>query len=96
MKLEYQRRRDYFVAALNKVPGFKCSVPQGAFYVMVDISAHDKDDWAFTELMIQKVKISCIPGSSFGSAGAGFIRFSYATSMAVLEEAIAKLHNYFG
>lgn len=96
MKLEFQRRRDYFVSELNKVPGFKCSLPQGAFYVMADISAHNKDDWAFTELMIQKVKISCIPGSSFGPAGAGFIRLSYATSMEVLQEAITKLHRYFG
>lgn len=96
MKREYQRRRDFFVDALNKIPGFKCSTPQGAFYVMADISAHNKDDWAFVETMIKDVKISCIPGSSFGTAGAGYIRFSYATSMQVLEEAIAKLHKYFG
>jgi aminotransferase len=96
MKEEYQRRRDYFVEALNTVPGFKCNLPQGAFYVFVDISAHDEDDWAFAEKMIQDVKISCIPGSSFGDAGRGFIRFSYATSMEVLEEAIGKLQKYFG
>ena len=96
MKKEYKARRDFFVKELNKIPGFKCSVPQGAFYLFVDISAHDEDDWAFTEKMIQDVKVSCIPGSSFGSKGKGYIRFSYATSMDVLKEALEKLNNYFG
>ncbi len=95
MRDEYKRRRDYFVKALNEIPGFSCDVPKGAFYVMADISEHDSDDWAFCEKMIQEVKVSCIPGSSFGSAGAGFIRFSYATSMDVLKEAIEKLKKHF-
>jgi aspartate/methionine/tyrosine aminotransferase len=96
MKLEYQKRRDYFVDALNRIPGFKCAIPDGAFYVFVDISEHNEDDWAFAEFLIKDVKISCIPGSSFGPSGRGFIRFSYATSMAVLEEAIEKLTSRFG
>ena len=96
MKEEYKARRDYFVSELNRIPGFKCSVPHGAFYVFADISAHNKDDWAFAEEMIQDVKVSCIPGSSFGVKGKGYIRFSYATSMNVLKEAIEKLNKYFG
>ena len=75
---------------------FKCSVPHGAFYVFADISEHNEDDWAFSEQMIQDVKVSCIPGSSFGIKGRGYIRFSYATSMDVLKEAIDKLNKYFG
>jgi len=96
MRLEYQRRRDYFVNALNKISGFKCPMPDGAFYVFVDISAHNPDDWAFAETLIKEAKITSIPGSSFGPTGKGFIRFSYATSMAVLEEAIEKLTAKFG
>jgi aminotransferase len=96
MKQEYQNRRDYFVHALNRIPGFTCAVPDGAFYLFVDISAHNQDDWAFAEYMIKEVKISCIPGSSFGGMGKGFIRFSYATSMEVLQEAIRKLTAHFG
>src|SRR6056297_3159289 len=82
MRLEYQRRRDYFVNALNKISGFKCPMPDGAFYVFVDISAHNPDDWAFAETLIKEAKITPIPGSPFGPTGKGFIRFSSATSMA--------------
>ena len=96
MRKEYQRRRDYFVTELNKIPGFKCAMPDGAFYVFVDISEHNPDDWAFAETLIKEAKITSIPGSSFGPTGKGFIRFSYATSMDVLKEAIQKLNKQFG
>ena len=96
MRLEYKKRRDYFVHALNEIPGFKCAMPDGAFYVFVDISEHNEDDWAFVEYLLKNVKITSIPGSSFGPKGKGFIRFSYATSMDVLEEAIDKLKKEFG
>ncbi|MFW5710844.1 MAG: pyridoxal phosphate-dependent aminotransferase [Spirochaetota bacterium] len=96
MRKEYQRRRDYFVAELNKIPGFKCPMPDGAFYVFVDISEHNPDDWAFAETLIKEAKITCIPGSSFGPTGKGFIRFSYATSVDVLKAAIQKLNAQFG
>lgn len=96
MRKEYQSRRDYFVKALNEIPGFKCAVPDGAFYVFVDISEHNKDDWAFAEHLLKEVKITSIPGSSFGPTGRGFVRFSYATSLKTLEEAIVKLKKAFG
>ena len=96
MVIEYKRRRDYFVTELNKISGFKCNRPDGAFYVFVDISEQNADDWAFTKFMIEHVKVTCIPGSSFGEVGKGYIRFSYATSMEVLEEGIKKMKNQFG
>jgi aminotransferase len=96
MVVEYKRRRDYFVTELNKIAGFKCKSPAGAFYVFVDISEQNEDDWAFTKFMIEHVKVTCIPGSSFGEVGKGYIRFSYATSMEVLEEGIKKMKNQFG
>ncbi len=95
MRKEYQRRRDYFVTELNKIPGFKCAMPDGAFYVFVDISEQNPDDWAFAETLIKEAKITSSPGSSFGPTGKGFIRFSYATSMDVLKEAIQKLNDQF-
>lgn len=96
MVQEYDRRRRYFVSELNKIKGFNCSMPDGAFYVFVDISDHNPDDWAFSRYLIENVKVTCIPGSSFGEVGKGFVRFSYATSMKVLEEGIEKLKNHFG
>ncbi|MDD4844147.1 MAG: pyridoxal phosphate-dependent aminotransferase [Anaerotignum sp.] len=93
---EYNRRRQYFVSELNKIAGFNCSSPDGAFYVFVDISEHNPDDWAFTKYLIEQVKVTCIPGSSFGDVGKGFVRFSFATSMEVLHEGIEKLKKHFG
>ncbi len=95
MRQEYMKRRDYFVTALNEVEGFRCAKPDGAFYAFVDISRHNEDDWAFAEYLLKKVKITSIPGSSFGPTGKGYIRFSYATSLEVLEEAVEKLKAEF-
>lgn len=94
MKDEYLRRRDYFVDALNKIPGFKCFKPGGAFYAFVDVSAVSEDDWNFTRELISQAKVTCIPGSSFGSVGKGYVRFSFATSLETLEEGIGKLNDY--
>ena len=96
MRDEYMERRNYFVAELNKIKGFKCATPDGAFYVLADISELNQDDWAFSRHMIENVKVTCIPGSSFGSVGKGHVRFSYATSLDCLKEAIEKLKNSFG
>lgn len=95
MKEEYKKRRDYFTVELNKIPGFKCFVPEGAFYVFVDISAHNEDDWEFCRHLINQVKVTAIPGSSFGDVGKGYIRFSFATSMDELKNAIEKLRKHF-
>ena len=95
MKVKYQKRRDYFVSELNKISGIKCTLPDGAFYAFADISEINCDDWAFTKNMIENVKVTCIPGSSFGDVGKGFVRFSFATSIDVLEAGIEKMKNYF-
>lgn len=95
MRKEYQKRRDYFVNELNNIPGFKCFVPNGAFYAFTDISEINKDDWAFCRELIRDVKVTAIPGSSFGKNGTGYVRFSFATSMTELEKAIEKLRAHY-
>jgi len=95
MKDEYKRRRDYFAKELNNIKGFKCNMPDGAFYAFVDISEHTEDDWAFVKNLIENVKVTAIPGSSFGPTGKGFIRFSYASSIDNLEEAIKRMKKAF-
>jgi len=95
MRNEYKRRRDYFVNALNKIHGFKCYLPKGAFYAFVDISQHMEDDLAFTRNLIENVKVTCVPGSCFGPTGKGFIRFSYASSIDILEEGIKRMEEAF-
>lgn len=94
MRDEYKRRRDVFVKYLNEIPGISCNMPEGAFYAFADISAYKMDDWEFTRYLIDKVGVTCIPGSSFGEKGKGFVRFSYASSMENLEEGIKRMKQH--
>lgn len=96
MREEYAARREYFIRALNEIKGFKCCPPEGAFYAFVDVSELTDDDMAFCKHMIQNVKVTCIPGSSFGSMGKGYIRFSYAAGMDTLKEGIRRMKAAFG
>ncbi len=91
MKDIYKQRRDFFVQGLHEIPGMKCDLPAGAFYAFVDISDYQMKDWDFTRFLIEKVGVTCIPGSAFGSAGSGFVRFSFATSQENLAEGLKRM-----
>lgn len=96
MREEYARRRAYFIKALNEIKGFKCHEPEGAFYAFVDVSELTDNDTEFCKRLIGEVKVTGIPGSSFGSQGAGHVRFSYAASMEQLQEGIRRMKAAFG
>ena len=92
---EMRRRRDYLVPALREL-GFEVPVsPDGAFYVYADCSRLTDDATAFCRELLEQTGVAITPGVDFGETGARrFVRVSYATSMAKLEEAIARLANY--
>ncbi|MCL6469579.1 MAG: aminotransferase class I/II-fold pyridoxal phosphate-dependent enzyme, partial [Ralstonia sp.] len=100
-KAEFRRRRDFIVPALESL-GFKVPVkPDGAFYVYADCRgvnhprADDAD--ALTQSMLHDAGVVLVPGLDFGPHTARhYIRLSYATSMAHLEEAVARLGKLFG
>jgi aspartate aminotransferase len=87
---EYGRRRRYMVERLNSFSGVTCLMPQGAFYAFPDVSAYygrEIDGSAgFCEYMLEKRHIAIVPGIGFGADG--FVRLSYATSMANIEKAL--------
>ncbi len=91
MREEYLERRDFFIKGLMEVPGYNCSKPDGAFYAFVDISDFKMDDWDFTRFLINDVGVTCIPGSSFGEMGSGFVRFSFASSLENLSEGLRRM-----
>ncbi|MBA2493139.1 MAG: aminotransferase class I/II-fold pyridoxal phosphate-dependent enzyme, partial [Acidobacteria bacterium] len=65
LQKEYQRKRDFIVPVLQKA-GFKCDAPEGAYYVMTDISDFGfKNDIEFTRFLIQEIGVAVVPGSSF-------------------------------
>jgi aspartate aminotransferase len=76
---EFKLRRDLIVKLLNDTGQFECRTPEGAFYVFPRFKAA-MDSEKFTELLLTKAKVSVTPGSAFGQAGEGHVRFSYAAS----------------
>jgi aminotransferase len=87
MVTEYQQRRDLIVDLLNDVPGFRCIKPEGAFYTFPDIRGTGMNSVDLCEFLLKEAKVGCVPGSTFGAMGKGFVRISYATSPEKLQEA---------
>lgn len=98
MTSEYERRRNWFVPALNEIRGFSCPMPEGAFYAFVDVremlDERVNSSAAVADLLLSEAHIVVTDGAGFGADG--FLRFSYATSMENLERAVAAMKAMFG
>lgn len=91
MASEYEKRRNYFVEALNAIPGVECRYPEGAFYVMVRIDYKDMNSFELSEYILENAKVAAAPGEAFGKGGAKCIRMPFATSMEDLEKVVERL-----
>jgi aspartate aminotransferase len=91
MVAEFARRREQFARDLNRVPGFRCLPPQGAFYAWVDITGTGMGAEDLCRILLEKAGVAVIPGAAFGAAGKDFIRFSFASSMSILQEAVERI-----
>lgn len=88
---EFARRREQFASELNRVPGFRCHPPEGAFYAWVDISGTGIGAEELCRILLEDAGVAAIPGAAFGPTGKEFIRFSFASSMATLHEAVERI-----
>jgi aspartate aminotransferase len=88
---EFAKRREQFVRDLNRVPGFRCAPPDGAFYAWVNISEAGRSAEEICRVMLEEAGVAAIPGAAFGPAGAVYVRFSFASSTAVLKEAVERI-----
>ena len=88
---EFTRRREQFVRELNRVPGFRCLPPEGAFYAWVDITATGMSAENLCRILLEDAGVAAIPGAAFGPTGKEFIRFSFASSMETLHEAVERI-----
>ena len=88
---EFVKRREQFVHDLNEVPGFRCQLPEGAFYAWVSIAETGKTAEELCEIMLEEAGVAAIPGAAFGAAGKEFVRFSFASSVATLREAVTRI-----
>jgi aspartate aminotransferase len=98
MLAEYHRRRDRIVKGLGKIPGVRCLLPQGAFYVYPNVSAYLKKDGLadttiLAEKLLEEVHVALVPGPAFGTEE--HVRISYATSMEQIEEGLRRLASFF-
>jgi aspartate/methionine/tyrosine aminotransferase len=91
MVREFAKRREQFIRDLNCVPGFRCSSPEGAFYAWVNITETGLSAEDLCRIMLEEAGVAAIPGAAFGAAGADFIRFSFASATAILQEAAKRI-----
>jgi aspartate aminotransferase len=91
MVAEFARRREQFVRDLNRVPGFRCLPPDGAFYAWVNISDTGVSAEEICRIMLEEAGVAAIPGAAFGPGGREFVRFSFASSIATLNEAVERI-----
>lgn len=94
LQVEYQRKRDFLIPALRNA-GFKCDMPQGAYYVMCDISEFGfANDIEFTKHLIREIGVAVVPGSSFyrdNPEGSQMVRFCFCKKDETLEAAVERL-----
>ena len=91
MRDEFKRRRDAFVAGLNKIRGFSCRMPKGAFYAFPNTT---KTGWPSKKLataLLEEAGVACLSGTAFGDFGEGYLRFSVANSLENLDKALDRL-----
>lgn len=93
MVAEFRRRRDAMVDGLNAIPGFRCSMPAGAFYAFPNITETRLGSHELADLLLNEAGVACLSGTAFGTHGDGYLRFSYANSLANILEAIDRIRD---
>jgi aspartate/methionine/tyrosine aminotransferase len=91
MVAEFARRREQFMDELNRVPGFRCEAPEGAFYAWVDVRDTGTSAEEVCRILLEDAGVAAIPGAAFGPSGKHFVRFSFASSVENLREATARI-----
>jgi aspartate/methionine/tyrosine aminotransferase len=94
MVAEFRRRRDAFCAGLNQLPGFRCSIPGGAFYAFPNITGTGWKSEALAHALLEKAGVACLSGTSFGAFGEGYLRFSIANSYEKLMDAVQRIKSF--
>jgi aspartate aminotransferase len=91
MVAEFRRRRDVIVDGLNRIPGFRCVLPAGAFYAFPNIDETGVPSKELADLLLNEAGVACLSGGAFGEHGEGYLRFSYANSLANIQEALSRI-----
>jgi aspartate/methionine/tyrosine aminotransferase len=94
MRAEFERRSRAFVDGLNRIKGFSCRMPKGAFYVFPNIAATGWDSKRLADALLDQAGVAALSGTAFGRFGEGYLRFSVANSLEKLEEALGRIEQW--
>ena len=94
MLKEFDRRRHIFVEGLKDVPNVSFAIPEGAFYLFLDIRKTGLDSVTFCKRLLEEQLMACVPGDDFGPSAVGFIRISFATSAENCIEGVRRLKRF--
>src|SRR5271156_2697233 len=96
MSAEFKHRRDVFVAGLNRIKGFSCRVPKGAFYAFPNITKTGWPSKKLADALLEEAGVACLSGTAFGAHGEGYLRFSVANSLDNLKKALSWIEAWVG
>ena len=91
MRAEFKKRRDVMVAGLNKIKGFSCRVPHGAFYVFPNITKTGWPSKKLADALLEDAGVAALSGTAFGNFGEGYLRFSVANSIENIKKALERV-----
>jgi transketolase len=88
---EFRKRRDFIVDGLNDLPGFSCVRPKGAFYVFPNVKKLGQTSSFLENFLMNEAGVAALSGTAFGAYGEGYLRFSYANSVANIDKALKNI-----
>ena len=94
MRTEFQKRRDVMVAGLNRIKGFCCRLPKGAFYVFPNITKTGQPSKKLADALLDDAGVAALSGTAFGDFGEGYLRFSVANSIENIEKALDRVSDW--
>ncbi len=96
MRLSFQKRRDHLVDGLNRIEGFECLRPKGAFYVFPDVRSFGRPAKEMATELLNDFGVACLSGTAFGEFGEGHLRFSCANSVENIDKGLERIASFVG
>jgi len=94
MREEFRRRREVIVEGLNRIPGFRCRQPHGAFYAFPNIKQTGKTARELADALLSEAGVACLAGTAFGDWGEGYLRLSFANSVENIQKALERIEGW--
>lgn len=94
MREEFRRRRAVIVGGLNRIPGFRCCQPHGAFYVFPNVRGTGLAARPLADALLNEAGVACLAGTAFGDWGEGYLRFSFANSVENIQKALDRIESW--